>query len=272
MTFSTDAPNGGAIRKHGFTLVELLVVIAILALLASMLLPALQRAKSSAWAAKCKSNLRQVGIGLTLYVGDFQAYPFDFGVPRGGNNSYGLERWPGLVRPYVENHSEDEHAESVMECPSKEGARQQSGKVIIDFDRGYGVNAFGYETGRGGPLHGLAGTGDQSNLMSGSIRPTRDAEVLVPADMIAVADGTGNGPTNSVLAGPTLLSRVDPTVVMNPDPMPEILYARQRHHGRVNVTFCDGHVAEFGLSALFLDASDVALSRWNKDHQPHKTQ
>jgi prepilin-type N-terminal cleavage/methylation domain-containing protein/prepilin-type processing-associated H-X9-DG protein len=252
-----------------FTLVELLVVIAIIAILAAFLLPALQRAKSEAWSAKCKSNLRQVGIGLALYVGDFQAYPFDFGIPR-GNNSYGLERWPGLVRPYVETHGGDDHSESVMECPSKEGARQRFGQVMVTMERGYGVNAFGYQTGKGGPLHGLAGTGNESALMSGTIRPTREAEVLVASDMIAVADGTSNGPTNSILAGSTLLSRVDPKVVVNPNPLPLILQARQRHHGRGNVTFCDGHVAEFGLSALFLDTSDAALSRWNKDHQPHR--
>jgi prepilin-type N-terminal cleavage/methylation domain-containing protein len=126
---------------RGFTLIELLVVISVIAILAALLLPVLQVAKSQAWFAKCKSNLRQVGIGLTLYASDFQAYPFDFGHP--GDISYGLERWPGMVRPYVGEPGGDDYAESVMECPSREGARQRFGNVMIDMNRGYGVNAFG---------------------------------------------------------------------------------------------------------------------------------
>src|SRR6266571_7115543 len=60
---------------HGFTLVELLVVIAVIAILAALLLPALSRAKSSAKSAACKSNLRQQGLALIMYVDDYGKYP-----------------------------------------------------------------------------------------------------------------------------------------------------------------------------------------------------
>ncbi len=62
------------IRIGGFTLIELLVVITIIAVLAALLLPALQKARVRAHVAACVQNMRQLGVGWQMYADDNNGY------------------------------------------------------------------------------------------------------------------------------------------------------------------------------------------------------
>jgi prepilin-type N-terminal cleavage/methylation domain-containing protein/prepilin-type processing-associated H-X9-DG protein len=86
-------------KKTGFTLIELLVVIAIIALLLSILLPALGRAKSQAKAAVCLSNLHQWGVAWSMYLTDCE-----------GRTPKSLSWWP-----YLWDYFQDEE---LLLCPA----------------------------------------------------------------------------------------------------------------------------------------------------------
>jgi prepilin-type N-terminal cleavage/methylation domain-containing protein len=64
-------------RLRAFTLIELLVVIAIIALLMAIIMPALSKARESAREVTCRSNLRNVGLGITLFLQDNDYKPFN---------------------------------------------------------------------------------------------------------------------------------------------------------------------------------------------------
>lgn len=106
-------------RRRGFTLIELLVVIAIIALLLSILLPSLQKAKDSAKAVVCLANLKQQGYALTLYAENNEGW-----LPQAYDDAYGLG-FGKVIRPYLAIDESDtvinplSGGSKYMRCPNQ---------------------------------------------------------------------------------------------------------------------------------------------------------
>lgn len=90
--------------RRGFTLIELLVVIAIIAILISLLLPAVQQARESARSMQCKNNLKQIGLAMHNYETTHRTLPPSGSFPVGGATS---NSWSALARilPYLEQET-----------------------------------------------------------------------------------------------------------------------------------------------------------------------
>jgi prepilin-type N-terminal cleavage/methylation domain-containing protein len=232
--------------RFAFTLIELLVVIAIIAILAAMLLPTLARGKEAAQSARCKSNLRQIGIALKLYLDDFQKYPLCAVVDGASGVAYSL--WDGRILPFASNNRD------LFLCPAElQTARWTNNSAVPQRNPCYGYNMAG--TGRYPGSGDILGLDGGSNRGGSAGRGLSENQVKAPSDMIAVADckplpaGTDNDLDD--LFPINLLAELAP-----------------RHNRGENVVFCDDHV-DYAKQIVWLKKADPARQKWNNDHQPH---
>lgn len=196
----------GAWRKHGFTLIELLVVIAIIAILAGLLLPALAKAKAKAQGVQCMNNLRQIMIGVKMYVDDNNgSFPVNYVTTP--NWVYGKMDFSGgaddtnlsvLVNPALSQMARYIPSPAVYRCPA-DRSTSLAGLKGSPRVRSYSMsNAIGWLNSSGDPR---PGTGDwlghwggtylvysKESDMAGSLRPS-DIWALVDEHPDSINDG-----------------------------------------------------------------------------------
>jgi prepilin-type N-terminal cleavage/methylation domain-containing protein/prepilin-type processing-associated H-X9-DG protein len=209
--------------KSGFTLIELLVTIAIISLLAAILFPVFGQARAKARQAACASNLKQLGLGLMMYVQDYDERLPGNETPQGGfdqpmgwlqpriegqPNTY--RNWAREIMPYVKNIG-------VYVCPQskpRSGDGAPGGTTEVDSPPG----------------------GNTSYLMNGVVESQASARISNAADLIFLHEVRNHNRVAQVR--PVRIAGSNPPVATSFSHM----YYDRIHNDGANLLFCDGHV------------------------------
>jgi prepilin-type processing-associated H-X9-DG protein/prepilin-type N-terminal cleavage/methylation domain-containing protein len=253
--FHNPRPRKVSVDSSAFTLTELLVVIAIIAILAALLLAVISQGRGIAQRIQCANNLHQLGISLHSFLANNHGYPTD------SIDSEYAGQWMGTWNEQLERGGfETSQADmkffqkGVWRCPSAQWIQLEPNWLPSSYGYNfYGILNPGNKTNSLGLIgHYVFG---QTNNFPNKYTPISESEVASPSDMMAIGDSSD---------GSLTFSR---NKLTNFEKRGNIL---TRHQGKANVVFCDGHVESLTLQFLFEDTSDAALSRWNRDHQPHR--